>query len=176
MKALALGGQPATGKTTLMKSLLARLEPHANFRYGLLRGSLCKKCAILGVYEKGETFAGTDRLSMAVQPHYERFVARGTHDIVFEGDRLFTKKNLLSLVKTHETKIIILEADDKTLKERHEARNDTQKETFLKSRVTKINNIKKEPGLQGAIEVRSMLNEEDLSEIRDMLFAWLEGE
>tara|TARA_R110000824_G_scaffold58569_2_gene158234 strand:- start:371 stop:898 length:528 start_codon:yes stop_codon:yes gene_type:complete len=173
MKALALGGVPATGKTTLMKSLISVLKPYADFRYGLLRGSLCKKCAILGVYEKGEMFAGTDRLSMAVQSDYEKFVKRDTHHILFEGDRLFTKKNLLSLVKTYDTKIIILEADEQTLKERHLTRNDTQKETFLKSRVTKTNNIKNEPALKGKIEVFTVLNEKDLFKVRDNICQWL---
>jgi len=173
MKCLAIGGVPATGKTTLMRSLISLLGPRKNFRYGLLRGSLCEQFAVLGVYENNETFAGTDRLSMAVQPHYESFAKLNKHHLIFEGDRLFTKNNLLSLIKTHEIKIIILETDEQTLKERHEARNDTQKETFLKSRVTKINNIKKEPGLKQAMEVRTMENESDLLDIRNSLYAWL---
>lgn len=174
MKALALGGQPATGKTTLMWSLLGALKPSSRFRYGLLRGIFCENdCAVLGVYQKGETFAGTDRLSMAVQAHYEKFVGLGTHHVVFEGDRLFTAKNLLALTETHDTKIVVLEADEETLKARHALRGDSQKEAFLRSRATKIKNILETPALSKAIEVRSILNESDLSEARDSLHGWL---
>ena len=38
MKCVAIGGVPATGKTTLVRSLLGFIQPKTKFKYGLLRG------------------------------------------------------------------------------------------------------------------------------------------
>jgi len=172
MKALVIGGQPATGKTTLVRALLGQLEPSAAFKFGLLRGFHYKECSVLGVYREGDAFAGTDRLSMSVQRHYEQFIARCRYPILFEGDRLFTKKNLISLCSLYDAKVIILEADEQTLTTRHNLRNDTQGVSFLKSRATKIRNIQEAPELIGRLEVRSILDESDLRTARDYLYKW----
>ena len=142
MKAVAIGGVPATGKSTLMKHILKKAKVEKKFTYGLLRGYVVKDTAFLGLYPSGDKFGGTDKLSMAVQKDYDKFVDELKYNIVFEGDRLFTAHNLLALQITHTARIIILENNAMTLAHRHIDREDTQSEKFLKGRTTKIKNIK----------------------------------
>jgi len=150
MKCLAIGGEPATGKTTLMREVLKMVKPSKKFKYGLLRGYIepFANVSVLGIYEHQEVFAGTDKLSMAVQKDFDKFVQLKTKNIIFEGDRLFTKKNLLYLTKNYETRIIILKNEKKIIASRHINRGDNQSETFKKSRHTKISNIISEPNLK----------------------------
>lgn len=161
MKCVAVGGVPATGKTTLMRKIIKLLRPKHELSFGLVRGMLVNDVAILGVYKDNEIFAGTDKLSMAVQNHFDKYVAKKHKHLMFEGDRLFTKNNLLNLTSTHNTRIIILQADDETLHKRHIDRNDTQNEKFLKSRKTKIQNIIKEPKLTEHIEYYSLMTNQE---------------
>ena len=126
--------------------------------FGLVRGYLSadKKTSILGLYKPNETFAGTDKLSMAVQKDYDKFIEQKKYNILFEGDRLFTKNNLLYAVKNFDTKIIILESDKDTILQRHIQRADNQSQKFIKSRITKIQNIKKEPSLTSSISFHKL--------------------
>ena len=157
-KFVAIGGIPATGKTTLVKNILTLLNPKNMISFGLVRGYLSadKKTSILGLYKPNETFAGTDKLSMAVQKDYDKFIEQKKYNILFEGDRLFTKNNLLYAVKNFETKIIILESDKDTIHKRHIERDDNQSDKFIKSRITKIANIIKEPNLTSSITFHTL--------------------
>ena len=148
MKCIAVGGVPATGKTTLMKNIINILKPQEKFKFGLLRGYVKDNISILGVYNQGDIFGGTDKLSMAVQTDYKKYIDKMIMHCIFEGDRLFTKKNLLELCLKYETKIIILKNDEETLRSRHEQRGDNQSKVFIKGRITKINNILLEEDLK----------------------------
>tara|TARA_R110001592_G_scaffold113550_2_gene312760 strand:- start:7017 stop:7544 length:528 start_codon:yes stop_codon:yes gene_type:complete len=168
MKCVAIGGVPATGKTTLMKNIINILQPKKKFKYGLLRGYIQKDISILGVYKANDVFAGTDKLSMAVQKDYQKYIDKIMMNTIFEGDRLFTKNNLLDICKKYETKIIILENDKQTLQERHIERGDNQSEKFKKGRATKINNIELELELQPYItkyKLNSHKESEDLAKV-----------
>lgn len=168
MKCVAIGGVPATGKTTLMKNIINILQPKKKFKYGLLRGYIQKDISILGVYKANDIFAGTDKLSMAVQKDYQKYIDKIMMNTIFEGDRLFTKNNLLDICKKYETKIIILENDKQTLQERHIERGDNQSEKFKKGRATKINNIELELELQPYItkyKLNSHKESEDLAKV-----------
>ena len=136
---IAIGGVPATGKTTLMRKVIKTLLPLKTFKYGLLRGlyNIDKKVYIMGIYDKS-LFSGTDKLSMAVQPDFIRFAKKIPQDnIIFEGDRLFNQ----SLFDKLKCEIIVIKAKPELIKQRHELRNDTQTEKFKKAKQTKINNI-----------------------------------
>ena len=168
MKCVAIGGVPATGKTTLMKNIINILQPKKKFKYGLLRGYIQKDISILGVYKANDVFAGTDKLSMAVQKDYQKYIDKIMMNTIFEGDRLFTKNNLLDICKKYKTKIIILENDKQTLQERHIERGDNQSEKFKKGRATKINNIELELELQPYItkyKLNSHKESEDLAKV-----------
>jgi adenylate kinase len=175
MKCVAIGGVPATGKTTLMRNIIKKLQPKQDFSYGLLRGMYKNDIAILGIYKDKEVFAGTDKLSMAVQNHFSKYVAKKHKHIMFEGDRLFTKNNLLSLIKTHDTKIIILNTSEKNLAIRHKERNDRQNVKFLKSRETKLKNISEESGLEKSIEYHDLKTIKQSEELAQKLIQFIDS-
>ena len=152
MKCVAIGGIPASGKTTLMRCFLNELQPKSKFKYGLLRGYLKEDISVLGIYEKDEIFAGTDKLSMAVQSDFDKYKDLNDKHIVFEGDRLFTENNLKNLLQTYETRIVILENNPEIIAQRHKLRGDNQSKTFQKSRETKVKNITKSEALLKSIE------------------------
>jgi len=136
---IAIGGMPASGKTTLMKNIIKEYMPLNTFKYKLVRGMYCPRRLIyfIGVYDES-TFSGTDKLSMAVQPYFVQLLSKLTKGVfIFEGDRLFNQ-SLFDKVKCEK---IIIDADEETLKQRHLQRNDNQSSKFIKSKRTKLNNI-----------------------------------
>jgi dephospho-CoA kinase len=136
---IAIGGEPASGKSTLMKYILKQYKPLKTFKYGLVRGLYNKENNLyfLGIYDNS-VFCGTDKLSMAVQPHFLKLIKELPQaTFVFEGDRLFNQ----SLFDKQECEIVVLNVTDKTKKERHEQRNDNQSDQFKRSKKTKIKNI-----------------------------------
>lgn len=137
---IAVGGVPATGKTTLIKSILNNFKPLTKFKFGLIQGVRSKllRIYVIGVYDNS-TFAGTDKLSMACQPDFLRLMKKLSDNdlVIFEGDRLFNQ----SLFDEVDCNIIILEANNDTLVNRHIDRRDNQTEKFIQSKFTKIRNI-----------------------------------
>ena len=49
---IAIGGEPASGKTTIMKSIIKDYMPFKTFKYGLVRGIKNNKINIVGIYDK----------------------------------------------------------------------------------------------------------------------------
>lgn len=138
-----LAGVPASGKSTLFRRLRAEFFGNAvEFKHGLLRGieteTNGKKLYMLGVFD-GSTFEGTDRLSMAVindaLDWFEKIDPSAT--VFVEGDRLFNARFL----QTTSARLMIIDASPAVLAQRHKKRGDSQTETFLRSRRTKVNNI-----------------------------------
>jgi hypothetical protein len=157
---VALGGEPASGKSTIAKILIERIigrdinAASCGFQYGTLKGlgyveygpkGVAYRVYILGKYEPGEMFPGTDRLSMGVQPNAEAFlkhVVAGTDSICFfEGDRLFNTSFLRKAVEMGIQVIpIVVRAPAEVIESRHRSRGDNQQASFLKGRRTKIGN------------------------------------
>ena len=144
-KIIAVGGQPGTGKTTLFRAFMEghnweKVEPKK-----MLPALYCKELDlyILGKYEDGETFAGTDRLSMAVQPVATEFVKETTSNVLFEGDRIFNQSFLEMAMglKDVELQVVYLKVPEDMLKQRYADRGSDQSETFLKGRATKYSNL-----------------------------------
>jgi broad-specificity NMP kinase len=144
-KIVAVGGQPGTGKTTLFRKFMEdktweKVEPKK-----MLPALYCKELDlyVLGKYEEGETFAGTDRLSMAVQPIAQCFVTETKSNVLFEGDRIFNQSFLEFAMALPEVdlQVIYLKVSPETLTQRYADRGSDQSETFLKGRATKYNNI-----------------------------------
>jgi hypothetical protein len=106
----------------------------------LVRGlyNIEEKIYFIGIYD-GSKFPGTDKLSMAVQPHFIKLIKSLSNSsiFVFEGDRLFNQ----SLFDKVESEIIVIKANKNILDLRHDLRNDTQTDKFKKSKKTKIKNI-----------------------------------
>ena len=144
VRVIYIAGVPASGKSSLFRQVRQALfEGAAEFREGKVRGIVSPDGSyrMLGVFD-GSTFEGTDKLSMTVIgdaiDHIRRLDADGGRHVVFvEGDRLF---NYRFLTETRAT-LILLDADERVLRNRHLLRGDTQTGTFLKSRRTKVENF-----------------------------------
>lgn len=137
---IAVGGEPASGKTTLLKRIRKNFINLTPFKDGLVRGEYCpiNQVYFVGVFDDS-MFEGTDKLSLSVQPAFLEFVQKTPNaKIIFEGDRLFNA----SVFDYHKSVVYILELSPSIHKERHAQRGHEQNETFLKGRKTKIDNIK----------------------------------
>jgi len=169
---IAIGGEPATGKSTLMKKWMSPYKWEDIKLTDLLYGMYCKEIntIVLGkdYFDEENMFCGTDRLSMAVQPKavewFKESYNSSENNIVFEGDRLFTASFLYEIVSQgHDIKCFYIKADKSILEDRHTSRGDSQDEKFLNSRRTKYNNILCNFELMDYIEEYSNNNEEDQS-------------
>lgn len=145
-KIIAIGGVPATGKSTIMKAFLSQfdgclteIEAHP-----LVPAIEIQTTAVtvLGHYRAGEKFPGTDRMSMAVQPKAMEYVTKSTGNLLFEGDRLFTASFLEHCAEHGELEILIITSNPTIIEARHIDRDDTQSEQFKTGRETKIDNIR----------------------------------
>jgi hypothetical protein len=174
MKVMAIGGEPAVGKTTLMFSLIDKADDWVTCKPEKLLDAIYSKklnTYILGKYEKGSTFQGTDRLSMAVQPDAEKFISSLHYEnsdvnVLFEGDRLFNSKYLEFISKYDaDFQILVLEAKNDIIKQRHVDRNDTQDDKFINGRRTKISNISSSLVLMDYINVMQNNNTVDQQNI-----------
>lgn len=144
-KLIAVGGSPGTGKTTLFRKFMegkkwVQCEP-AKLISAMYNEEL--DLYILGKYEEGETFAGTDRLSMAVQPPMQEWIASHNCNILFEGDRIFNQSFLeyaMALPNT-DLQVVVLTAPKDLLEQRYKDRGSDQSEQFLRGRETKYSKI-----------------------------------
>lgn len=172
VRVIAMGGEPATGKTTLMFKLISMADDWVTCKPEKLLDAMFSKklnLYILGKYvNDGNVFQGTDRLSMAVQPDADKFFSTLAYEmsaenlsvnVIFEGDRLFNGKMLdrLSELFPNEFKVLVLTVKDSTLDQRHIDRKDDQDDKFKNSRKTKISNIMGSLTLMDYIE--TMVNE-----------------
>ena len=184
VRVIAMGGEPATGKTTLMFKLISMADDWQTVKPEKLLDAMYSKklnLYILGKYvNDGNVFQGTDRLSMAVQPDATAFFSNLAYEsnadghsvnVIFEGDRLFNGKMLdrLSELFPNDFKILILTVKDSTLDQRHIDRKDDQDDKFKNSRKTKISNIMGSLTLMDYIETMVNENLDDQSKIIDVI-------
>ena len=144
MKVIAIGGEPGAGKSTLMRRLIESIKAVPKYNeYKLVPYLQYFEIFILGKYEEGEVFSGTDRMSMAVQPEAIKFLTYLPENaiVLFEGDRLFTASFLEHCVEKYDTKIVYLKTTKDIRSDRYKERGSEQNETWLQGRETKIANI-----------------------------------
>jgi len=144
MRVIAIGGNPGSGKSTLMKRLIEHYSPEKKYNeFKLVPYLQSNNIFILGKYDDGEVFSGTDKMSMAVQPEAIKFLATLPEDavVIYEGDRLFTSTFLEDCTEKYDLKIIHLMTDADVRQERYKERGSEQNETWLRGRESKINNI-----------------------------------
>ena len=110
---------------------------------------------------------------MGVNPDFLKFVddCKDRRNIVFEGDRLFTKNNLLYLQRYYELKIVILKSTPDTLAKRHIDRKDNQSATFIKGRQTKVKNI--ESHFKDIVDVYFPVNLQESEKLGKILYKWV---
>ena len=176
VKVIAMGGEPATGKTTLMFKLISMADDWQVVKPEKLLDAMYSKklnLYILGKYANdSNVFQGTDRLSMAVQPDAVAFFESiKDANVIFEGDRLFNGKMLdrLSELFPNDFKVLVLTASHDTKEQRHVDRKDDQDDKFKNSRATKISNIMGSLTLMDYIETMVNENLDDQSKIIDVI-------
>lgn len=144
-KIIAVGGQPGTGKTTLFRKYMEDKQWISTEPAKLVSASYNaeRDLYILGKYEEGEVFAGTDRLSMAVQPPLQEWIKSHNCNILFEGDRVFNQSFLEFCMGLPDTdlQIVYLKTPKEILEQRYKDRGSDQSEQFLRGRETKYSNL-----------------------------------
>jgi broad-specificity NMP kinase len=144
-KIVAVGGSPGTGKTTLFRKFMEDKPFISTEPAKLVSASYNpeRDLYILGKYEEGETFAGTDRLSMAVQPNLQEWIKTHNCNILFEGDRVFNQSFLEFCMGLENTELVVvfLKAPKDILEQRYKDRGSDQSEQFLRGRETKYSNL-----------------------------------
>lgn len=168
-KIIAVGGVPGTGKTTLFRKYMEDKEWVETAPAKLVTAMYNQErdLYILGKYDEGETFAGTDRLSMAVQPPLQEWIASHNCNILFEGDRVFNQSFLefcMSLPNT-ELQVVYLKAPKTMLEQRYKDRGSDQSEQFLRGRETKYSNILSNFDLMSYITEFNNTNLEEQSKV-----------
>ena len=150
---IGFGGEPATGKSTVMKVAMSKnatdWKPTKIHGYGIdikVMVSEQMMVTVLGHYITGETFGGTDRMSMSIQPSIVKMFGSGIDNksmgFWFEGDRLFNSK-LLHYIKDElkwPNYFFAVNASDEVKELRH-AQRDNQNATWLAGRRTKVANL-----------------------------------
>lgn len=171
MNVIGIGGAPGVGKSAVMREVLELLLREQGFEREDAKGTIQVEgrnvtvnavelrargvtVIVLGRYDEGDTFPGTDRLSMAVQPAVEDLIERlaghtarqGTSEqthVVFEGDRLFSRSFLLSCAATPGVTVraVVLSVSAAQLEERRKGRGSKQAAHWLKGRASKVERI-----------------------------------
>lgn len=185
MKILSIIGVPGVGKTFLVGKLMSELGGIiSRGRLGLcdytgvLEG---RHIRILGKYEDGEIFAGTDRLSHSVLPDAKSLVEDSADSdvIIFEGDRL-ANAAFFNVCKQRCTglgdfRLVILTLNATLLKERRDARafeyGKTQNPTWLAGRESKVRNLRDQ--FDG--ETWPVDNDEQVEKAVQNFAAWIRG-
>jgi len=132
-------GQPGSGKSTVAAELFKRLpcgqkeEPFAHIVY--------PNAIQLGAQR--ESFSGTDALPMNVQPKVVPMMKDTDCQYFFgEGDRLANEKFFLAVAGAGiRLRVFFLRTSNATAAERREKRGSKQDVTWLKGRITKVNNL-----------------------------------
>lgn len=150
MKVVYLIGLPGTGKTHVVREFMKRYAQwETSTPIKLLDSHSSNRIRVLGRYEEGETFAGTDRLSMAVNPQAIEYVEMCPPELIIgEGDRLNNKAFFKACQNRRKEDLTILHltVSDEERKRRYKERGSDQSEKFIQTVRTKVKNIVDEFG------------------------------
>lgn len=178
MSVLLIGGRPGTGKSTLVSRFLNNKETETLQLAPLVKAVhlVEEDIYVLGTYEEGESFPGTDRLSMAVQPKATEWLkSNPDKKVLLEGDRLFNLKFITSLEDSGiDFQVLVLEVSEQELVERYRRRGSNQSEKFLKGRKTKVEKIKSSK-FQERIKVSSNTDEIQFKENLQFITEFFNG-
>jgi len=139
-----IAGAPGSGKTTLVRAVMAQLGPAEPYVHGLIHGHLFPRTStlVLGIYDPTEVFAGTDRLSMGVQSSVLPFLKDFTHthpgwNILGEGSRILTHPFFDAALQYGDVALVVLVADMVLADVRRQARS-TQNEQWVKGMYSRV--------------------------------------
>lgn len=147
MRILFIIGAPGCGKSSLVLRMLESFGAYTTHRYGLLDYMEFEDFIVLGKYNSGDLFGGTDKLSNAVIDDAERFLTKCEKPILLEGDRLANTRFIDRCKALGELRLVTLKLNAALLQERREARafeyGKKQNPTWLAGRESKVNNLQR---------------------------------
>lgn len=163
-------GEPAVGKSSIMRELMSRShwKYDSSTKFIPCHWQSPNRC-IIGRYDDPDhPFPGTDRMSMACQPHVIQFILRNpAGNFLFEGDRLGNDKMIKALQYVTDDLVVI------HIVTTQDRRRPSQSNSFRASRRTKIQNMVGPAGwcARAGLEIRTFVNDtpEDLQAIADHL-------
>lgn len=137
---IGLIGEPAVGKTTVMKRIINGLDliPSKLGKARWMESSV-EKIIVMGSYE-GHMFDGTDRLSMACYSDLEQALEyfkthKSDYRILWEGDRLARDRWLDALLSNgYELMLYHLWGDGESVAERRDNRGTDQNISWVNGR------------------------------------------
>ena len=94
IKTVLITGNCGSGKTWVVKELIKEYNINTKAKYEKIHFLIKDNIAILGVYS-GETFEGSDKLSMAVAQDFDKFreiQKKHKFNVICEGDRFTNSK------------------------------------------------------------------------------------
>lgn len=138
-------GAPGSGKTTLMREVLApypaiqHARPFAHIEYEH------PKERVVQVGKDRGTFSGTDALSLSVQPDVIKWLRYCDYDtIMAEGDRLANDKFFDACEATLDGLVLVLvDTDPEVAATRRKMRGSNQNPSWLKGRISKVEALRK---------------------------------
>ena len=154
MKIIGICGEPASGKSTIVRNFIATLSPPAQIvKEGLIVYTIYPedKVIVAGKYEEGTVFSGTDVLSKGAGPTYRNWLASKNADskydnyvFVWEGERFSNSKFFHFFYnECPGVTVYYLQCDEETLNERN-ANRSNQNDSWRKGMKTRMNNLCRE--------------------------------
>lgn len=149
MRVVMIIGEPCVGKSLLVKELMKLTGPFefSSVKYVPHHYSPSRGLIILGRYDEPHKFPGTDRMSMASQPHVLKWLNQvselGYKNVLFEGDRLGNASMIDAILACGwELQVIHLWLRPAYLNKRRAEQRPDQSASFVRSRETKIRNLR----------------------------------
>jgi hypothetical protein len=151
MKIIGIIGEPAAGKSTVMRNLISGLGSGTVEKEGLVAYTTFpeSKTIVAGIYDE-QVFSGTDRLSKGCGPKYREWLAAKNADsswddwtFYWEGERFSNSKFFdFFFNECSGVQVNYLVAEDEVLNERN-ANRSNQNPTWRKGMKTRMENLKK---------------------------------
>jgi ABC-type dipeptide/oligopeptide/nickel transport system ATPase component len=149
MKIVGLIGEPASGKSTVMRKLISQLGKGNVQKEGLVAYTIFPndKVIVAGIYDE-QVFSGTDRLSKGCGPKYREWLTAKNADLKFsdwvfywEGER-FSNSKFFDFFRDECSGVDIyyLTVDKETLDNRN-ANRSNQNESWRKGMATRMRNL-----------------------------------
>jgi len=173
-KAALLTGIPGTGKSTIARKVL-NAYPTQQIKDSTLVCHVGENFTVMGDYsDPNEIFPGTDRLSMSVSPVFQDYVKKHQPEFFLEGDRLVGNGTIDFLIaEGYDVKIWCLSVPASVIQERYVQRGSNQDPKFLKSKATKVSNIRSRFDLEDNIIEVDHITPEDTKKIAAQIIEFL---